>query len=196
LEGEIDAKELDRDLIAERLLKDTKEAKGVSFMSIAEKYSVLEMSPLRTFKSKKFQQKSLTSICYSPSGFLYTGSKDSIVKWNIKNAERLHVFANGKKKTKRIERRKLYKATDGHNNEILCVDASSDGRFMVSYFHTITEYEVNAVIYTAAVPSKFFKCSKIKFALLSLIILCKMEKSEFCSNTFCILSSFYVKFHF
>jgi WD40 repeat protein len=134
---------MDRDLIAERLQKDTREQKGIKFSKVADGYENFEFDFVG-FKSKSAHQKPLTSICYSSAGFIYTGSKDSIAKWDMEG-KKLHVFTNGKKKTKRIERRKLYKETDGHHGDILCLDASSDGKFMVSSRSCFFNYQIGSV---------------------------------------------------
>jgi ribosomal RNA-processing protein 9 len=69
--------------------------------------------------------------------YLYSGSKDgSIVKWDFWTGAKLHVFPGGLKPTKRLEKRmgKKKMENQGHNNNILTMDASSDGRFIVSSF--------------------------------------------------------------
>lgn len=138
MEGEIDAKQIDNDLISERLAKMTDEGSR-GYTRLADSFTTLDYTKSRRFKSAKGHQLSLTCICVSKpdtSIFLYSGSKDAvIVKWDYYTGMRLCTFAGGLKATKRligtIGKRNL--KHEGHSNEVLCIDASSDGRFVVSF---------------------------------------------------------------
>ncbi|KAJ3258497.1 pre-rRNA processing protein [Boothiomyces macroporosus] len=142
-EGEIDAKQMDRDLIAERLHKETEESQGRAFYRVADKYATMNPTIKSFTNGKKGHQLSLTSIAVSiqnkdtanPVIYIYTGSKDAmIVKWDFKTGKREHVFDGGLKPTKKLL--KSYDAKSikviGHNDQVLTVAASSDGKYMVS----------------------------------------------------------------
>ncbi|KAI8894105.1 WD40-repeat-containing domain protein [Globomyces pollinis-pini] len=147
MEGEIDAQQLDRDLIAERLEKDVEDAAGRTFQRVADSFSILDVSNnIRVFKNgKKSHQLSLTCCAISslpitknerPSIFIYTASKDAvIVKWDFWTGERIHVFPGGLKPTKRLLKTIGAKNLEnhiGHNDNILCMDSSSDGKYLVT----------------------------------------------------------------
>ena len=153
MEGEIDAKEIDRALIAERLAKDTDDSLGKIFHCIADNYKTIDISQVRLFKSgKNGHQLSLTCVAVSHPSikplasadeiqpiYLFSGSKDAaLVKWDFWTGEKLNIVRGGLKPTKRlakqIGKKNLAKIKDGHFDEILCMDASSDGRFLVSIF--------------------------------------------------------------
>lgn len=146
--GEIDAKEIDRELIAERLAKESNVERA--FNQIASKYSMIDTSKARSFGSgRKGHQLSLTCLAFSappaknnisseaPPLYIYSASKDAvIVKWDFWSGEKLHIVAGNLKPTKRLARqigkKNLAKKEDGHCDEIWCMDASSDGAFLVS----------------------------------------------------------------
>ncbi|KAJ3275965.1 pre-rRNA processing protein, partial [Terramyces sp. JEL0728] len=142
-EGEIDAKQLDRDLIAERLHRETEESQGRAFYRVADKYTVFTPIVKSFTNGKKGHQLSLTSIAVSiqhketanPAIHIYTGSKDAmIVKWDFKDGKREHVFQGGLKPTKKLL--KSYDAksikVEGHNDQVFSIATSSDGKYMVS----------------------------------------------------------------
>ena len=149
--GEIDAKEIDQQLIAERLQKNNEEAMGRVFTAVAENYRNIDFNTnARKFNpGKKSHQLSITSmaICFpsapktdlkpgKPQIYIYSGSKDAvIVKWDFWTGERVHVFQGGLKPTKRLKRTigdKNLKNHIGHNDSILCMDVSSDGKYLVT----------------------------------------------------------------
>ena len=161
--GEIDAKDLDRELIGERLEKEVNAERA--FTPIAENYKTIDYSKARVFSSgRKGHQLSLTCLSFSASAppkstllikqdqsstppplYIYSGSKDAvIVKWDFWSGEKIHVVPGNLKPTKRLARQIGKKnlpsaATSGHCDEILCMDASSDGKFIVSFFYIILD---------------------------------------------------------
>ncbi|KAJ3299255.1 pre-rRNA processing protein [Borealophlyctis nickersoniae] len=146
-DGEVDAEQMDRDLIAERLRDDALEVAGKLFRPIADKYTNLTVTPsqIRTFKSgKKLHNLSVTCLAVaSPSGgasgrkpiYIYSASKDAaIVKWDFWTGRKVHVFPGGLKPTKKLQKAlgNALKKHVGHNDNILCMDASSDGQFVAT----------------------------------------------------------------
>lgn len=145
-DGEIDAAELDRELIAERLRSDVNEAAGRAFYQIADEFQVISQSDeyQRIYKGGKAgPQLPITCLAVGTlkgpmnqsSTYLYAGSKDAkIVKWDLMTGQRLHVFEGGLKPTKRllksVGQRQI--AHDGHNDQVLCMDVSFDGTVLVS----------------------------------------------------------------
>ncbi|KAJ3331683.1 pre-rRNA processing protein [Blyttiomyces sp. JEL0837] len=148
--GEFDAKDVDRDLIAERLRDDALEAKGKLYHMVANKYADIDFTDstrIRSFRGvKRAHQLSLTSVSVAcppekgPGGlplvYIFTASKDAaIAKWNLLTGVCESRVAGGIKPTKRAKRRKSAKALSahvGHNDQILCLATSSDGKFVAT----------------------------------------------------------------
>jgi ribosomal RNA-processing protein 9 len=147
-DGEIDAKEIDKELIADRLRNDALEVSGRAFTMIAESWSTLDFSEeyIRTFKcGAKGPQQSLTCVAFAETSstdikptqelHLYAASKDAcIVKWNFKTGERVHITPGGLKPTKKLIKSIGTRVIEsvGHNDHVLCLAVSSDGKFLVS----------------------------------------------------------------
>ncbi|KAI9100690.1 WD40-repeat-containing domain protein [Phlyctochytrium arcticum] len=149
--GEVDAAQMDREIIAQRLKTDELEKTGRMFYALADRYSNFDFedpSHVTTLKcNNKVQQLSITSIAISkaphrgdkktvPAIFIYSASKDAaIVKWNFWTGKIDHTFAGGLKPTKKLTAaygKKLPAAHIGHNDHILAVAASSDGKYVAT----------------------------------------------------------------
>ncbi|KAI8998193.1 WD40-repeat-containing domain protein [Gaertneriomyces semiglobifer] len=151
-EGEVDAADLDRDIIAQRLKNDALEAQGRLSFTIAEKYANVNFadpSRIRLFKSgKKLHTLSVTAVAVAipakeklaPHGskpiYVYSASKDAgVVKWDYWTGKKVHFVPGGLKLTKKISKAystKLISQHKGHRDEVLCLAASTDGQFVVS----------------------------------------------------------------
>ncbi|KAJ3218131.1 pre-rRNA processing protein [Dinochytrium kinnereticum] len=152
-EGDVDAAEIDKEIISQRLRDDVLKSKGLLFQEVAQHYENLEallgsdgevQKRIRDFKSsKKGNQQSVISVAVAapkqksselpPKIFIYSASKDCVVKWDFWTGKRLHSFTRGLKPTKRARRRLGEKAVtteNGHSDAILCMDVSSDGRYL------------------------------------------------------------------
>ncbi len=94
--GEIDAEELDREIIANRLQKDTKVARGKIFECVAEKYSEAAFTQSKVNCPDGF---SPTGVAFGPESLVYLISKGNCVYQYIYAAEsglrKLHVFRSG-----------------------------------------------------------------------------------------------------
>ena len=138
LPGEIDAAEIDKSLIAERLKADADEAAGRVFNQLAHTLDPIDLNSIKIFHCGKHAQLSLTGVAVSQSKsnlFIYGSTKDAaLIKWDF-SGERVHVFPGGLKPTKRliksVGQQKI--AHSGHNDHILCIDASHDGKLIVSF---------------------------------------------------------------
>ncbi|TPX61901.1 hypothetical protein PhCBS80983_g00876 [Powellomyces hirtus] len=155
-EGEVDAAELDRDIIADRLRDEALEAVGRLHRPIADKFAKRDLTdPLlvRTFKhGQTLHALSVTAVAIaaptstttttlSTTGerkpvYLYSASKDaSIVKWDFWTGKRVHFTPGGLKPTKKLTAaygKKLPAAHIGHNDHILTIATSSDGQFVAT----------------------------------------------------------------
>ncbi|CAG8616957.1 706_t:CDS:2, partial [Ambispora leptoticha] len=121
-EAGFDAAEIDRDLIGQRLRKDALEASGRLHRELANTFQ-FPIDPLK-IKSGRHEL-SVTCVATTDSSqFFHTGSKDgTIKKWDIKTGKKLHVFPGG---------RKEFKEYDGHNDVVLALAVSSDGKYLAS----------------------------------------------------------------
>ncbi|KAJ3186956.1 pre-rRNA processing protein [Gaertneriomyces sp. JEL0708] len=151
-EGEVDAADLDRDIIAQRLKNDALEAQGRLSFTIAEKYASINFadpSRIRLFKSgKKLHTLSVTAVAVAipakekqaPHGpkpiYVYSASKDAgVVKWDYWTGKKVHFVPGGLKLTKKISKAystKLISQHKGHRDEVLCLAASTDGQFVAT----------------------------------------------------------------
>ncbi|KAJ2157886.1 pre-rRNA processing protein [Coemansia sp. RSA 552] len=125
--GEYDAEQIDRDLIAERLMTDAQERSGKWSRQIAAHfaYPIEEGKNVRVLKGG--HRLPTTSVALTPNGrFVYSGSKDgSLVKWDRATGAKLKVFAGQKKSA--MPRYDL-----GHCDHILAVAVSSDGKYVAT----------------------------------------------------------------
>jgi ribosomal RNA-processing protein 9 len=129
------------------------EAAGKLFHAIADKFAELDLSKfqVRTFKGgKNSHQLTLTSVTVAipePDDqtailqsrqpvYIYTSSKDaSIVKWDFYSGRKMKFMPGGLKPTKKAKAmvgEKKLKEHQGHNDHILSIAASSNGKYLVS----------------------------------------------------------------
>lgn len=153
---DIDAAQIDKDLIAERLKDDVLEAAGKLFRPIAAQYDALDGNALeiRTFKGgKKGHQLSVTAIALcmpsdaqdgtnlagstgsTPPIHLFSASKDAgLIKWDFYTGQRTGERPGSLKPTKKLLKavsQKKLKEHKGHHDHILSVACSQDGKFLV-----------------------------------------------------------------
>lgn len=140
-EAGFDAEEIDRDLIAERLREDIAESKGKLYRLIASKVALSSTSYVHCRTS----QYSVTGVA-ACGQHIYSVSKDiTLSKWKLGDYD--HIAAKEddlrgspiiKRKPKRLlsvkgnRARSSDPAFKGHVAQILCVAASSTGKFVAS----------------------------------------------------------------
>lgn len=135
------------------------EASGRIFHRLAHKYSdlVIPQSQIQTLKGgNKGHHLSVTCLAIAqptskilssyniksviPVIYIFSASKDaSIIKWDFWTGKRLHTIPGGLKQTKRVRQTiglKNLKAHIGHTQDILTMDVSSDGKYLVIQFKT------------------------------------------------------------
>ncbi|KAJ2586894.1 pre-rRNA processing protein [Coemansia sp. D1744] len=124
--GGIDAEQIDRDLIAERLTLDANERSGRWSRQIARNFAYTIDEPQITRVLRFGHALPPTCVALTPDArFVYSGGKDgALVKWDRVEGTKLHVFRGLKKKRP--------DHNVGHCDEILAVAVSSDGRFVAS----------------------------------------------------------------
>ncbi|CAE6439890.1 unnamed protein product [Rhizoctonia solani] len=134
---EIDAAEIDKELLASRLKQDTLQHSGKVSLFIAGKLDTSSPVPHYTRR----QRLPVTAAVASDDGsILYTGSKDgSITKWSLQTATHLSTYAKipshtlpmtgkGKGKGRRVAGTDI----EGHIDEVLALAISFDGRYLAS----------------------------------------------------------------
>ncbi|KAJ1727897.1 pre-rRNA processing protein [Coemansia biformis] len=128
--GEYDAAQIDRDLIAERLMTDAKERSGRWSRRIAASfaYPVEEAKAVRVLRDG--HRLPVTSVAVTPDGrFVYSGSKDgSLIKWQRDSGAKLKVFYG----QNRGKKRQAPNYRLGHCDHILAIAVSSDSRFVAT----------------------------------------------------------------
>lgn len=150
VEGEVDAEEIDKELIASRLQQDVLEDSGKVYKKIADNYLNKEYKSddIRSVHpGNKGHKLSITSIAVAvvqergiqsekPPIYIYSASKDaSIIKWDFWTGKRLHVFDGGLKPTNKL---KKYLGTVklqehiGHTDHIYTLATSYDGKYLAS----------------------------------------------------------------
>ncbi|CAE6493139.1 unnamed protein product [Rhizoctonia solani] len=134
---EIDAAEIDKELLASRLKQDTLQHSGKISLFIASKLETT--SPVLHYTRR--QRLPVTAAVASDDGsILYTGSKDgSITKWSLRDATRITTYSKipshtlpmtGRGKGK--ARRAVGADVEGHIDEVLALAISFDGRYLAS----------------------------------------------------------------
>ncbi|KAI8097265.1 WD40-repeat-containing domain protein [Halteromyces radiatus] len=122
--GGFDAADLDRDLIAERLRHDDDEAAGKLHRRVADRFDYTALNEL-SIPLRRGHQLSVTAVALTDNGlYFYSGSKDgSIIKWDAKTLNKLHVFPGGRKGVKNFL---------GHTDHVYCLATSSDNQYLAS----------------------------------------------------------------
>ncbi|KAB5591569.1 Rnu3ip2 protein [Ceratobasidium theobromae] len=133
---EVDAAEIDKEILASRLKRDTV-GLTLSQRRMADKLGTTSPPTRHTRR----QRLPVTAAIASDDGtILYTGSKDgSITKWSLRDVTRLKTYTRapshtvpmsgkGKGKDRRIEDVNA----EGHTDEVLALAISFDGQYLVS----------------------------------------------------------------
>jgi ribosomal RNA-processing protein 9 len=115
---EVDAAEVDRANIADRLQKDILQARSKVFRKVASEYS--DLKP--TIRYLRDGHHTPTSVVFSPDGkYVYAGFKSGdVVQWEVNSGRKIHTFEHDKK------------GKIGHRGHVLCLAVSVDGRYVVS----------------------------------------------------------------
>ncbi|ORZ22132.1 WD40-repeat-containing domain protein [Absidia repens] len=123
--GGFNAADLDRDLLAERLRHDDDEAAGKLHRRVADKFDYTALNESTTIHSKRGHQLAVTAVALTDNGlYYYSASKDgSIIKWDAKTMEKLHVYPGG---------RKGVKDYIGHTDQVYCLATSADNQYLAS----------------------------------------------------------------
>ncbi|KAI1214944.1 WD40 repeat-like protein [Annulohypoxylon truncatum] len=140
-----DAEDIDRDIIAERLVEDVAEIKGKVYRKVASELAVAQSSHT-LFRCNTLSTTSI-AIC---APYVYTVTKDRcLVKWKLQDLPANQFPQTTKKKPKKPpapprrqptkvamlkgnQKKAKDKGYQGHVADILCVAASQDGKFIVT----------------------------------------------------------------
>ncbi|RKP18194.1 WD40 repeat-like protein [Rozella allomycis CSF55] len=135
-DDEIDAAEIDKELIASRMLNAQMEEGGRIFKFIASNFEFSDEN-VENISIKKFRghRLAVTAVCISENEkFLFTASKDSnIIKWDLETGKKLHTFGSCiPPKSKKGKGKESLPNPDGHFDHILALAVSSDGKYLAS----------------------------------------------------------------
>lgn len=157
---EFSAEDVDRELIADRLVQDQLEAAGKAFHRVADtlvraKPDTFELDvgekDTRFFGGRTGHRLAVTGLAFAtqkaatgrPPVFLYSVSKDSnIIKWDFYTGKEIQEIHGELKRTKKRkkqdrgrkkERDPTAEPPQGHVDEIWSIAVSSDGKYLVSY---------------------------------------------------------------
>ncbi|ODQ79928.1 hypothetical protein BABINDRAFT_161594 [Babjeviella inositovora NRRL Y-12698] len=127
---DFDAQDLDDDILASRLQRDVAENKGMIYKFFAASLIVDDEAIRQQFT--RIGSKGLTgvSVCYPHA---YTVSKDmELIKWNIDDKNKKAVRVKHTKGGPKFAELASDPSLNGHSDEILCVAASPDGKYVVT----------------------------------------------------------------
>uniref|UniRef100_A0A8D3CP34 U3 small nucleolar RNA-interacting protein 2 n=1 Tax=Scophthalmus maximus TaxID=52904 RepID=A0A8D3CP34_SCOMX len=115
--------DFETDLVAGRLEEDVLEQKGKLQRLIAKDLIQPDASEIRVLRGHKLP---ITCLVISPDDkCIFSAAKDcSIIKWDVESGKKLHTIPGGRKGT---EDRHV-----GHTAHILCMDISSDGKYLAT----------------------------------------------------------------
>ncbi|KAH7101193.1 WD40 repeat-like protein [Auriculariales sp. MPI-PUGE-AT-0066] len=129
-EGDIDAAEVDKEILSARLRQDVQEQSGKLSIFIADQVNISSMSS-RTMRGHKL---AITAAVASEDGaVLFTSSKDgTIVKWDLQTGKEVKRFPKLRSDSKGKGKARAEHALDGHTDQVLALALSSDGKFLAS----------------------------------------------------------------
>ncbi|KAJ3506935.1 hypothetical protein NMY22_g17089 [Coprinellus aureogranulatus] len=136
-EGEFDAAEIDKEIIASRLKQDVLEHSGKVHLFIADSFD-FSNPPQATFHAKGHRL-SVTSSTASESGkHLFTAGKEgSIIQWDLLTGKKVRTFykvkpLEEKKKGKGKGKAPVDPSINGHTDEVYSLAISGDGKLLAS----------------------------------------------------------------
>ena len=133
-ENTFDAADLDRDLVAERLVQDASKSKGKLYRRIASDYD------FDTATSVQLRSGADCTTCVAMHGnYIYTASKDTtLTKWERPSKRSRLSHPQRRRPAKTVSRKGLYRATatvesrQHHTDSVLCMAVSPDGSFLAT----------------------------------------------------------------
>ncbi|EJD52023.1 WD40 repeat-like protein [Auricularia subglabra TFB-10046 SS5] len=131
-DGEVDAAEIDKEILSARLKQDVQEHSGKLSIFIAQQLDDSSLSKLRVRGHKL----SVTCAAASENGtMLFTAGKEgSIVKWDLLTGKELARFPKLRVNSSKDRKGKGRADTtmEGHTDEVLALALSSDGKYLAS----------------------------------------------------------------
>ncbi|KAI0267393.1 WD40-repeat-containing domain protein [Gloeopeniophorella convolvens] len=129
-EGEVDAAEIDKELISARLKQDVLEHAGKVHLYVADSFDVSRPPPSLRTRGHRF---SVTSaVASNDARFLFTAGKEgSIIKWDLRTGARISTFPKLRPE-KGKGKEKAAGDVHGHTDEVLSLALSDDGRYLAS----------------------------------------------------------------
>ncbi|KAI3658556.1 hypothetical protein MP638_002800 [Amoeboaphelidium occidentale] len=121
-EDDIDAEQIDKELIASRIKREILEEEGKLNREIADSFRSWQPVDVKCFKG---HDKTVTCAVMTPNEkFIYSASKDgTIIKFDMKTQSKLIKFRRQPKKQDPVL---------GHYDQILCLAVSSDSKYLAT----------------------------------------------------------------
>lgn len=129
-EGDFDAADIDEDHLARRLQEDVAETKGCVYKFYGDKIEpqLAEITP----KSVRIGSKNLTGVSVKHP-YVYTVSKDmELIKWKDNGKPKPQRIKHNKGGARYLQLNTRNAAANHHWDQINCVAASPDGKFVVT----------------------------------------------------------------
>lgn len=128
--NEVDAREIDRDLVAERLKQDAMESVGKLQFIMADKVKLkldADMVKAESLLGRNQHRLSVTSVAVTPDNkFVFSAGKDGVViKFDLEERKKVHTFPHGKRRGEKPN-------YSGHTDSVLTMSISQDGQFLAT----------------------------------------------------------------
>ncbi|KAF6744340.1 WD40-repeat-containing domain protein [Ephemerocybe angulata] len=135
-EGEFDAADIDREIIASRLKQDVLEHAGKVHLFIADSFDFSE-PPQAVFHARGHRLSVTSSTVSESAKYMFTAGKEgSIIQWDLLTGKKLSTFYKIKPTTEQKGKGKAKAAPDasisGHTDEVYSLAISGDGKLLAS----------------------------------------------------------------
>lgn len=136
-EGEFDAADIDKEIIASRLKQDVLEHSGKVHLFIADSFD-FSSPPQATFHAKGHRLSVTSSTASESARHLFTAGKEgSIIQWDLLTGKKVNTFykvrpSEERKKGKGKGKAPVDPSINGHTEEVHSLAISGDGKLLAS----------------------------------------------------------------
>ncbi|TEB26796.1 WD40 repeat-like protein [Coprinellus micaceus] len=136
-EGEFDAADIDKEIIASRLKQDVLEHSGKVHLFIADSFD-FSSPPQATFTAKGHRLSVTSSTVSESAKHLFTAGKEgSIIQWDLLTGKKVNTFykvkpSEEKQKGKGKAKAPVDPSVSGHTDEVYSLAISGDGKLLAS----------------------------------------------------------------
>ncbi|KAF7978547.1 hypothetical protein HWV62_45456 [Athelia sp. TMB] len=131
-DGEFDAAEIDKELIATRLKQDVLEHSGKVHIFVADTFD-LTQAPTTVLRTRGHRLSVTSAVASESCSHLFTSGKEgSIIKWDLSNGKKLATYHKLRPEKKTKGKGKERAEAPGHTDEVLALALSGDGKYLAS----------------------------------------------------------------